>query len=172
MPGGGAAPRGSGLTATREALRRLGGLNAEQRLALIGVAALIASLFLPWWRSPTNDNLVLTGWGDFGPIEAALLLTAGAILFLLLQVAGGYVPPRPLREWGLLIAGGTGAALIVAYRMFDRPEFTLGGADEPYELHYGIIVALGGAALIFAAGLRRRSDEPPPPEERAANRQP
>jgi len=155
---------------TRQALRRLGRLNAEQRLALVGVAVVFASLFLPWWRSPTNDNLVLTGWGDFGPVEAALLLTAGAVLFLLVEVAAGYVPPRPLREWGLLIAGGAWAALIVVYRMFDRPEFTLGGADDPYELHYGIIVALGGAALIFAAGLRRRWDEAPREIERPAER--
>jgi hypothetical protein len=157
------------------ALRSLRRLNAEQRLALIGIGAIVVSLFLPWWRSPTDDNLVLTGWGDFGPIEAALLATAAAVLFLLIELGGGYLPPRPLREWGLLCAGGLWAALLVAYRMFDRPEFTLGGADEPYELHYGIIVALGGAALIFAAGLRRRWDQrtsgvEPPPEPPFASR--
>jgi hypothetical protein len=147
------------LNAASAALGRLRRLNAEQRLALIGVAAIVISLFLPWWRSPTDDNLVLTGWGDFGPTEGALLLTAAAVLFLLFELAGGYVAPRPLTEGGLLIAGGVWATLLVAYRMFDRPEFTLGGADDPYELHYGVVVALGGAALIFAAGLRRRWDE-------------
>jgi hypothetical protein len=147
------------LSSILDAVGRLGRLNAEQRLALIGVAAIVISLFLPWWRSPTDDNLVLTGWGDFGPIEAALLLTAAAVLFLLLELARDYAPPRPLSEGGLLIAGGVWAAVIVTYRMFDRPEFTLGGADEPYELHYGIAVALGGATLIFAAGLRRRWEE-------------
>src|SRR5262245_27883262 len=152
----------------REGSRRLGRLNAEQRLALFGVAAIGASLFLPWWRSPTNDNLVLTGWGDFGPAEAALLVTAGAVLFLLMEVGGGYVPPRPLREWGLLIAGGAWAAVIVGYRMFDRPEFTLSDPGQPYDLHYGIMVALGGAAMIVASGIRRRWDEPQRPEERRA----
>ena len=145
--------------------RRFARLKADQRLALAGAVAIFVSLPLPWWRSPTNDNLVLTGLGGFSFVEAALVLTAGAVLFLLFETGGGYQPPRPLREWGLLVAGGAWAALIVGYRLFDRPDFTLGGADQPYDVHYGILIALGGAALIVAAGLRRRSDEPPPPED-------
>jgi hypothetical protein len=143
-------------------VRRFGRLKADQRLAFIGAALILVSLPLPWWRSPTNDNLVLTGLGSFSAIEAALVLTAAAVLFLLFKTGGGYLFPRPLREWSLLLTAGIWAALIIGFRIIDRPDFTLGGADEPYEVHYGILIALGGAALIGAAGLRRRSDEPPP----------
>lgn len=132
-------------------------LSADERLAVAGVAVILASLPLPWWRTPDDDHLVLTGLGDFGFVEAALVLTALMVLLLVLRVGAGHVPPRPLREWGLVMAGGVWSAVIVVYRMFDRPELTLGGADEPYDLGYGIMLALGGAGLIVAAGLRLRS---------------
>lgn len=118
-----------------------------------------ASLPLPWWRAPTDHDLVVTGFGDFGWVEAALVLTATMVLLLVLRVGAGHVPPRPLREWALLLVAGVWAGVIVAYRMVDRPEFTLGGAEEPYDLGYGIMLALAGAALIAAAGLRLRAPE-------------
>ena len=135
-------------------LRRL---RAEERLAVAGVAVILGSLPLPWWRSPEDRSLVVTGFGHFSFVELALVLTAVTVLLLVLRIGAGHVPPRPLREWGLLVAGGGWAAVIVAYRMFDRPEFTLGDADEPYDLGYGIMLALAGAALIVVAGLRLRS---------------
>ena len=49
------------------------------------------------------------------------MLIAAATTFLALQGGGGYVPPRPLREWALFLAAGAWAAAIVVYRIFDRP---------------------------------------------------
>jgi hypothetical protein len=151
-------------------LRRLGrdfrGLGANERIAVIGAAVMVGSLVLPWYESPISNDLVLTGIGAFGWAEAALVLIAGATTFLALQGGGGYVPPRPLREWGLFVAAGSWAALIVLYRIADRPRFTLAGHDEPYNLHYAIFVALAGAVLIVMAGLRMR------PRERAKRPQP
>jgi hypothetical protein len=143
----------------RETARVLGRLNADQRLAVIGVAVIAASLPLPWWRAPADRSLVVTGIGDFGFVEGALVLTAVMALLLVLRVGAGQVPPRPLQEWGLLVVAGVWAAVIVGYRMFDRPEFTLGDSNEPYDLGYGIMLALGGAALIAVAGLRLRKPE-------------
>ena len=118
---------------------------------MIGAAVMVFSLLLPWYQSPISNDLVLTGIGAFGWAEGTLLLIAAATTFLALQAGGGYVPPRPLREWALFVTAGAWAAAIVVYRMFDRPPFTLGGRDEPYDLHYAIFVALGGCA-----GHRRR----------------
>jgi hypothetical protein len=143
----------------REASRALRRLSADERLAVAGVAVILASLPLPWWRSPADRSLVVTGIGEFGFVEAALVLTASMALLVVLRVSAGHVPPRPLREWALLVVAGAWAAAIVGYRMFDRPEFTLGDADEPYDLGYGIMLALGGAALILAAGLRLREPD-------------
>jgi hypothetical protein len=44
--------------------------------------------------------------------------------------------------------------------MIQRPEFNLASSDERhFEIHYGIFVALAGAAIIVAAGLRLRPKE-------------
>jgi hypothetical protein len=147
------------LSLPRKLFRDLRGLGGNERIAVIGCAVMVLSLLLPWYQSPISNDLVLTGIGGFSWAEGALLLIAAATTFLALQGGGGYVPPRPLREWGLFVAAGIWAAAIVVYRMFDRPPFTLGGRDEPYDLHYAIFVALAGALIIVAAGLRMRPRE-------------
>lgn len=140
-------------------LRDLRGLGGNERIAVIGAAVMVGSLFLPWYESPISDELVQTGFGAFGWAEGALILIAAATVFLALQGGGGYVPPRPLREWALFVAAGGWAGLIVLYRMADRPQFTFAGHDEPYDLHYAIFVALAGAVIIVMAGLRMRPSE-------------
>jgi hypothetical protein len=143
----------------RKLARDLRGLGGNERIAVIGCAVMVGSLLLPWYQSPISNDLVFTGIGAFGWAEGALVLIAAATTALALQCGGGYVPPRPLREWGLFVTAGCWAALIVLYRMVDRPNFTLSGHDEPYDLHYAIFVALAGAVIIVAAGLRMRPRE-------------
>jgi hypothetical protein len=154
-----AASRSTELHPARRLWQDLRGLGGNERIAVIGAAVMVGSLLLPWYQSPISSDLVLTGVGAFGWAEAALLLIAGATTVLALQGGGGYVPPRPLREWALFVAAGSWAGVIVFYRMIDRPKFTLGGHDQPYELHYAIFVALAGALIIVAAGLRMRPSE-------------
>jgi hypothetical protein len=149
----------SGATPARKLLRDLRGLGGNERIAVIGCAVMVGSLLLPWYQSPISNDLVFTGIGAFGWAEGALVLIAAATTLLALQCGGGYVPPRPLREWALFVTAGCWAALIVLYRMVDRPNFTLSGHDEPYDLHYAIFVALAGAMIIIAAGLRMRPRE-------------
>jgi hypothetical protein len=155
-----AARRSTDLSSIpRKLLSDLRGLGGNERIAVIGAAVMVISLFLPWWQSPISDELVQTGFGAFGWAEAALLLIAAATTILALQGGGGYVPPRPLREWALFVAAGAWAAVIVLYRIADRPRFTLAGHDEPYDLHYAIFVALAGALIIVMSGLRMRPRE-------------
>jgi hypothetical protein len=137
----------------------LRGLGGNERIAVIGAAVMVGSLLLPWYESPISNDLVRTGLGAFAWAEGALVLIAVATVVLALQGGGGYVPPRPLREWGLFVAAGSWAAVIVLYRIADRPRFTLAGHDEPYDLHYAIFVALAGAVMIVIAGLRMRPRE-------------
>ena len=145
-----------------ELWRELRGLRGHERLAVTGAAVIPLSFFLPWYGLPVaGDPLSVTGWGSFSFAEGALVLVCAAVVFLSLQVGGGYVPPRPLTEWGLFVAAGAWAALIVVYRMFDRPDFDIDiqlipTIEREYGLRYGIFVALAGALLIIAAGIRSR----------------
>ena len=162
------ARRRSGVCGSRKLLDDLRGLGPNERIAVAGAAVMVVSLLLPWYESPISNDLVLTGAAAFGWAEGALVLIAAATVYLALKGGGGYVPPRPLREWALFVVAGCWAALIVLYRIADRPRFTLAGHDEPYDLHYAIFVALAGAVLIVAAGLRMRPQErakrPEPPD--------
>jgi hypothetical protein len=152
----------------RALVRELRGLGGHERLAAFGVAIMLVSLLLPWYGVPIGGDLVQTGLGAFNFASGALVGVAIATLFLLLQLGGGYVPPRPLREWGLLVAAGVWAALIILDLMIDRPNFELGDVDDSYDLRYGIFVALGGAGIVIAAGLRmrprERAERPEPPD--------
>ena len=145
--------------AGRELLRDLRGLRGPERIAVLGVAVIAASLVLPWYDAGVAD-LVQTGLGAFSWTEAAILLTCAATVFLSLKVGGGYVPPRPLTEWGLFATAGAWIALIVVYRMLERPELRLdlplAELEREYGLGWGIFVTLGGAVVIVLAGLRSR----------------
>jgi hypothetical protein len=143
----------------RQLARDIRGLSGNERIAFLGAAITVGSLLLPWYRAPVASDLVQTGFGAFSFAEGALVLIAGATAYLALEAGGGYIPPRPLREWGLLVAAGVWAAGIVLYRMIDRPDFNIAQIHETYEIHYGIFVALGGAVVIVAAGLRMRPRE-------------
>jgi hypothetical protein len=139
-------------------LRALAALTPAERLAGLGALLCAAATLLPWYRAPVAD-LGKTPWGDLGFALAALLLTVGAALVLLLQVGRGRRPPLPLHEGTLLAAAGFWSAALVLYLMFDRPEFDVAGFSQDYSLAYGVFVALGGAALLAVAGLRIRRTE-------------
>jgi hypothetical protein len=145
----------------RELWRELRGLRGHERLAVTGAAVIVLSFLLPWYGLPVaGDPLSQTGFGAFSFAEGALVLVCAAVGFLALQVGGGYVPPRPLTEWALFSAAGVWAALIIGYRMIDRPELDIDldliAVTSDYSLRYGIFVALGGAVLIVAAGMQSR----------------
>ena len=127
-------------------------------VAAVGAVLCVAATPLPWYKAPIG-GLVKTGLGTFGFAEAALLVTAGAALGLLLQVGRGRRPPMPLHEGTLLAAAGIWSGLIVLFLMLDRPQFELAGFDQDYSLAYGIFVALGGAVILVVAGLRIRRVE-------------
>jgi len=138
------------------AVRRMG---PNERLAGTGALVVVGSLLLPWYGAPIASDLVKTGFGAFSFATAAMLLTVGATIFLLLEVGDGYRPPRPLTVGTLLIAAGAWTALIILYQMVDRPSFDFANVDDTYDVRYGTFVALGGAAAMILAGARRRVRE-------------
>ncbi len=137
----------------------LRGLGPNEKLASLGVFVVTGSLLLPWYGAPIATDLVQTGIGAFNFATAALLVTVGAVIFLCTEVGDGYRPPRPFSVGSLLVAGGVWAGLIVLFLIADRPQFDSLGVEEPYNVRYGIFVALAGAAMIALAGMRRRANE-------------
>jgi hypothetical protein len=136
----------------------LASLTAHERLAVAGAAVVAASLALPWYGVALGGGLVKTALGTFGLIEAAILLTVGAAIALVVACSRGFALPRPLHEGSLLAAAGVWTAALIAYRMLDRPDFGLAGVGDT-SLRYGIFIALLGAGLMVVGGLRKRREE-------------
>ena len=112
-------------------------LNPEQRVAGIGAVLLIVSTF-----------------GPFSFVEAALVLTAGGVLALLKARADRRPFHLPFGDGTVIFAAGLWSALLIVVRLFDRP---LGQS----------VLALGCAAILAGAGARERAKRPaddlPPP---------
>jgi hypothetical protein len=153
--------------------RSLRELPPEQRLAGIAAAALAASLLLPWYQKSfvppgrteyVQDNM--SAFGVFTFVEAAVLLVAAGVLFLIwarAQRKGFHLPGGD--GFVISLAGGW-AMLLLIWRVFDRP-----GEDSPSTevgIQWGFFFAMAAAAALIAAGARVRAahrPEPPNPAE-------
>ena len=118
-------------------------LNTEQRVAAIAAVSLIVSTF-----------------GPFSFVEAAIVLTGVSVLYLLKARADRRQFHLPSGDGTVILAAGLWSAVLIVVRMFDRP--------------FGLsALALACAAILAAAGLRERTKRPaddvaprrPPPDE-------
>ena len=105
-------------------------LNTEQRVAAVGALLLVVSTF-----------------GQFSFVEAAVALTGLGVLLLLKQRADRKRFHLPFGDGTVILAAALWSALLIVSRIFDRP---LGQS----------ILALGCAAILAAAGLRERAKRP------------
>jgi hypothetical protein len=133
-------------------------LRPPAQVATLGALAIPVSMVLPWYGIPLTGGLAKTGFDSFGWGQLALLLTVGAVLYLIVRCLRGYVPPRPLGEGGLIAAGGAWSAVLVGYLMLDKPDRFAGFTE--IHLRYGIFVAMGGAVAMIVGGLRLRAAHP------------
>jgi hypothetical protein len=119
-----------------------GRLNFEQRVAAVGALLLIVSTF-----------------GPFSFVEAAIVLVAAAVLLLLYRRAQGREFHVPFGDGLVIAAAGAWAGVLIVVRLFDKP---LGQN----------LLALVCAAILVLAGLRERSKHPaddlPPGRRRRA----
>ncbi|MBA2419625.1 MAG: hypothetical protein H0V57_00670 [Thermoleophilaceae bacterium] len=110
--------------------------GAWRRLSFEGRAAAVGSVLL-----------VVSTFGPFSWVEAAIVLTGLSVLFGLRQRAVGKSFHLPAADGTLIAAAGGWAALLIAARLFDRP---LGQN----------LLALACAAILVAAGARERARQP------------
>jgi hypothetical protein len=153
--------------------QRLRELPGEQRMAAVAAAALAFSLVLPWYQKsfvPPNtrefvqDNL--SAFGVFSFVEAAILLVAAGVLFLIWARSERKGFHLPGGDGVVISLAGGWAMLLLIWRVFDRS-----GRDGPIVdvgIQWGIFAAMAAAGALIAAGARIRAahrPEPPNPAE-------
>jgi hypothetical protein len=131
-------------------------------------------MFLPWY-SQTDTVVVgnaaratqtsLTAFASFSFVEAAVLLVSAGVLFILFARAEGRAFQLPGGDGTIVMLAGCWAALLIFYRMLDKPG--LHGTQRitaTVGVQWGIFVALAAAGVLAYAGSRMRTArrrEPP-----------
>ena len=120
-----------------EALAAWRAWNPEQRVAAVASLLLVVSTF-----------------GPFSFVEAALILVAGGVLWLLISRAQRKRFHLPFGDGTVILVAGVWSGILIVVRLFDRP---LGQN----------LLALACAAILAVAGLLERAKRPPDdvPEE-------
>ncbi|MEO8689512.1 MAG: hypothetical protein ABI611_15035 [Solirubrobacteraceae bacterium] len=146
-------------------------LPPESRVTGGAAAALVFSLFLPWYQvsffsggkaiSDSRSALQVFTW-----VEGAILLVALAVLSLVWARAQRQAFHLPGGDGFVVsVAGGWALALIV-WRLFDKPSVHEKAATVG--IQWGIFLALLLAAGLVAAGARvRAAGRPEPPNPTA-----
>lgn len=140
---------------------------AERRLAATAAVLLFATMFLPWYQqnvvvSGDLASANLTAFQVFSFVEAAVLLVAIAVLVLLFARAEGRAFHLPGGDGAVVTLAGGWAALLLVWRLFDKPELQGDGVGN-MGVQWGIFFALGAAALLATAGVRMRATDRRPP---------
>jgi hypothetical protein len=166
-------------------------LGREQRLAGGAALALFVTMLLPWYqqnavvnepRTAPLQSRNLNAFQVFSFVEAAVLLVALAVLYLLYARAEGREFHLPGGDGGVVFAAGLWTALLLVIRLFDKPGINSHGIAANVGVQWGIFFALAAAGLLAYAGSRmraasrpeaplRRPRRPPPPPRPPAPRQ-
>jgi hypothetical protein len=128
-------------------LRRL---RAGESIVAVSGAALLLSLFLPWYEA--NDGAAATGWEGLAVLDVVLAVIVAAVVALLLVTATQRVPAVPVALDSLVALAGLVAALLVFLRVLILPD---GAAEREWALWLGLAASLG----IFAGGMLAMRDE-------------
>src|ERR1039458_10204150 len=157
-------------------------LTPDQRLAGGASAALFVTMFLPWYqqnavvnapRTAPLQSRNLNAFQVFSFVEAAVLLVAVAVAYLLYARAEERKFHLPGSDGAIVMAAGLWAALLLVIRLFDKPGITSHGIAANVGGQWGIFFALAAAGLMAYAGSRMRAmRRPEPPVEGVRPRRP
>lgn len=118
-------------------------------MALLGAAAIVISLALPWYEAPAH---ALDAWETFGLAVVLLMIAAlaGIVLFVAtLAERSTAVPVVAAVSCATLGLVGVIAAVV---RLLERPDGASALCSGPW-------VAFGGALLVFAGAWQSMRDE-------------
>ncbi|HWY18245.1 MAG TPA: hypothetical protein VNY27_05985 [Solirubrobacteraceae bacterium] len=148
-------------------------LEPDQRLAAGAALALFVTMLLPWYqqnavvnapRTAPLQSRNLNAFGAFSFVEAAVLLVAVAVIYLLYARAEGHEFHLPGSDGAVVMAAGLWTALLLVIRLFDKPGISSHGVAANVGVQWGIFFALGAAGLLAYTGSRMRAGrrlEPP-----------
>jgi hypothetical protein len=153
----------------------LRGLAPELRLAAGAAGALGFTLILPWYEksffATTGSGTVavtdsLSAFQVFTFVEAAVLLVAAGVLYLIWTRSQRKAFHLPGGDGTVIMAAGGWALLLLVWRLFDKPDVDDPGATVG--IQWGMFAALLAAGLLTAAGARvRAAHRPEPPNPMA-----
>ena len=149
------------------------GLSPEMRMAAAAAGALAVSLILPWYQKsyvPEGQRQFVqsnvSAFGVFTFVEAAVLLVACAVLFLVWARSQGKAFHLPGGDGVAITLAGGWALLLLVWRLFDKPDIP--GIGVTVGIQWGIFGALLAAGALVVAGARvRAAHRPEPPNPKA-----
>jgi hypothetical protein len=144
------------------------GLGPDQRMAAAAALALFFSMFLPWYEKNTFDtkaghfaNDSISAFGALSFVEAAIFLVSAGVLALLFARAEGRQFHLPGGDGAVIFAAGLWGAVLLFYRVFDRPNVE--GASGTVGVQWGFFIAFIAAGALALAGSRVRAAHRPEP---------
>jgi hypothetical protein len=153
---------------------RLKAMPPELRNAGIAAAALVVSMILPWYQKSfvppgahefTQANL--SAFGVFSFIEAAVLVVAAGVLFLVWARTNRRAFHLPGGDGAVITAAGAWALVLLVWRLFDKPDAA--GPSATIGIQWGLFGAMLAAGALVAAGARVRAVHRPEPPNPAAD---
>jgi len=138
-------------------------LPAEMQQAAACAGALMLTLFLPWYTAQLlaadGRSFNRTAFGEFSFVEAAVLLVAAGVLYLVWARSQRKAFHLPGGDGTVIMVAGGWAGLLIVWRLFDTPE----ARTIEFGLQWGIFVALAAAVALSLAGARVRAAHRPEP---------
>jgi hypothetical protein len=120
----------------------------EQRLASVAAVGLLITMFFPWYGLQSLNRKTgqiyshsINAFGDVSFVEAAVFLVAAGVLVMLFARAERRAFHLPGGDGTIVTAAGGWAALLIFYRVFDRPD----GGGYPVGIEWGFFLAFVAA---------------------------
>jgi hypothetical protein len=151
-------------------------LPREMQQAAGAAAALMLTMLLPWYQKsffdtsgarPRSQSANLSAFGVFSFVEAAILLVAAGVLYLVWARSQRKAFHLPGGDGTVIMVAGGWALLLLVWRLFDKPNVDDPGATVG--IQWGLFVALLAAGLLSGAGARVRGAHRPEPPNPAAD---
>jgi len=154
------------MTALARLARAWQAMEPERRFAALASVGLFISMFLPWYQqnavvsAPKTVPLQsqnLDAFQVFSFVEAAVLLVAVALIYMLFARAEGREFNMPGGDGTIVFAAGAWTGALLIFRLFDKPSIGGRGVAGNVGVQWGIFFALAAAGLIAYSGSRMRA---------------